>query len=87
LHSILTKGGLAVEAVRAECVVQTPDAPYALGYIVRACLPRIITLGVATRDEVDIDTLQQRLDEERLNSEGIYIGDVMFGAWARKVGS
>lgn len=33
-----------------------------------ACLPRIITLGVATADEVDIDTLQQRPDEERTQS-------------------
>ena len=84
LHGILSRAGLAVENVRAECIVQTPDKAYALGYIVRACLPRIITLGVATADEVDIDTLQQRLDEERTQSEGIYIGDVMFGAWARK---
>lgn len=86
LHGILSDAGLAVKTVRAECIVQTPDKPYALGYIVRACLPRIITLGVATADEVDIDTLQQRLDEERTQSEGIYIGDVMFGAWARKPG-
>jgi hypothetical protein len=40
--------------------------------------------GVATAEEVDIETLQQRLDEERTQSTGIYIGDVMFGAWARK---
>ncbi|MCF7554692.1 methyltransferase domain-containing protein [Pseudomonas petrae] len=86
LHGILSKAGLAVENVRAECIVQTPDKVYALGYIVRACLPRIITLGVATADEVDIDTLQQRLDDERTQSDGIYIGDVMFGAWARKPG-
>jgi SAM-dependent methyltransferase len=87
LHGILTRAGLAVECVRAECLVQTPDKAYGLGYIVRACLPRIIALGVATADEIDIDTLQQRLDEERTQSEGIYIGDVMFGAWARKPGT
>jgi SAM-dependent methyltransferase len=86
LHGILTKAGLAVECVRAECLVQTPDKAYGLGYIIRACLPRIVALGVATAEEVDIDTLQQRLDEERTQSEGIYIGDVMFGAWARKPG-
>lgn len=83
LHAIFTRAGLTVENVRAECVVQTPDAAYGLGHIVRACLPRILALGVATAEEVDIDTLQHRLDEERLQSTGIYIGDVMFGAWAR----
>jgi hypothetical protein len=47
-------------------------------------LPRIIALGVATPDEIGIETLQQRLDDERVQSNGIYIGDVMFGAWANK---
>lgn len=84
LHRILTSAGLSVESVRAECLVQTPNAPYSLGNIVKACLSRIIDLGVATADEIDIKTLQQRLDDERNQSESIYIGDVMFGAWARK---
>ena len=84
LHGILTKAGLSVRNVRAECLVQTPASPYSLGHIVRACLPRIIALGVATPEEVGIETLQQRLDEERMQSDGIYIGDVMFGAWASK---
>lgn len=84
LHSILSNAGLQVESVRAECLVQTPDAPYALGNIVKACLPRIISLGVASAEEIDIDTLQQRLDDERRQSKSIYVGDVMFGAWARK---
>lgn len=84
LHSILTNAGLKVESVRAECMVQTPDAPYGLGNIVKACLPRIVALGVATADEIDINTLQQRLDDERNQSKSIYIGDVIFGAWARK---
>lgn len=84
LHSILTNAGLKVESVRAECLVQTPDAPCSLGNIVKACLPRIVALGVATADEIDIKTLQQRLDDERNQSKSIYIGDVLFGAWARK---
>ncbi|HCL5074348.1 TPA: methyltransferase domain-containing protein [Salmonella enterica] len=84
LHSILTNAGLIVESVRAECLIQTPDTPYSLGNIVKACLPRIITLGVATADEIEIETLQQRLDDERSQSTSIYIGDVIFGVWARK---
>ncbi|WP_258195209.1 hypothetical protein [Pseudomonas japonica] len=85
LHGIFTQAGLTVESVRAECVVQTPDTPYGLGNIVRACLPRIVALGVASASEVDIETLQERLDQERSASSGVYIGDVMFGSWARKV--
>ncbi|MBP5954948.1 methyltransferase domain-containing protein [Pseudomonas anatoliensis] len=85
LHSLFTEAGLAVEHVRAECLVQTPDTPYGLGSIVRACLPRIIALGVASAEDVGIETLQERLDQERSDSRATYIGDVMFGSWARKV--
>jgi SAM-dependent methyltransferase len=84
LHRIFTQAGLTVEAVRGECLIQTPGSPYALGHIVRACLPRILAHGVATAEEVEIETLQARLDDERTRSEGIYIGDMIFGAWAKK---
>ncbi|CAM3746222.1 2-phytyl-1,4-naphtoquinone methyltransferase [Pseudomonas reidholzensis] len=84
LHRIFTRAGLAVETVRADCLVQTPDTPSGLGSIVRACLPRIIALGVASADDVEIETLQARLDLERSSSPGIYIGDVIFTSWARK---
>lgn len=84
LHSIFTRSGLCVESIRAECLIQAPDAPYSLGNIVKACLPRIVALGVATAEEIEIGTLQERLDAERLQSESLYIGDVVFGAWARK---
>src|SRR5471032_1397904 len=72
------------DGVLAECLVQTPDSPSSLGYIVRACLPRILAHGVATADEIEIETLQQRLDEERTHTQNIFIGDMIFGAWARK---
>jgi SAM-dependent methyltransferase len=85
LHGIFTRAGLRVESVRAECLVQTPDTPYHLGNIVRACLPRITALGVASAVEVGIETLQERLDEERSGSADVYIGDMMFGSWARKI--
>lgn len=83
LHNIFTRAGLGVDCVRAGCIVQTPDDAYDLGDIVQACLPRIIALGVASSDEVGLNPLHQRLTEERMQSGGIYIGDVIFGAWGR----
>ena len=84
LHGILTRAGLVVEHVRAEAIVQTPNDPYALGNIVRACLSRIVGHGIATAGEVEVDTLQDRLNVERITTDGVYVGDMMFGAWARK---
>jgi SAM-dependent methyltransferase len=84
LHHILTDAGLIVEDLRAECLVQTPDSSYELGRIVQACLPRIVGQGVATPEEISIETLQDRLDAERTASSAIYIGDMVFGVCARK---
>jgi hypothetical protein len=72
LHRIFSQAGLAVEDLRAECLVQTPDSRYALADIVRACLPRIIEQGVASAGQVGIDTLQARLDAEREGSGDLY---------------
>lgn len=77
--------GLQTLPHRAAFLAYAPETPYGLGNIIRACLPRITALGVASSEEVEIETLQERLDQERSASAGIYIGDVMFGSWARKV--
>jgi len=87
LHGVLTQAGLSVEHVRAEAIVQTPTQTYPLADIVKAVLPRILEHDVANSAEVDIDTLEQRLQQERLSVGATYIGDMMFGAWARKAAS
>jgi SAM-dependent methyltransferase len=84
LQKAFTEAGLSLEDVRAEAIVQTPTTPYALAAIVRAILPRIVRERVATAEEIDIDTLDERLDEERMRTNATYVGDMMFGAWARK---
>lgn len=84
LHRTLTQAGLAVQDLRAECLVQAPEQDSGLAEIVRACLPRIVALGVATARQVDIDTLPERLATERRQTQGIYIGDLAFGGIACK---
>jgi ubiquinone/menaquinone biosynthesis C-methylase UbiE len=84
LASVLERAGLTVEQVRAEAIVQTPKAHYAVGPIVRAMLPRIVQQGVASEEEVNVDTLDERLIEERQKANATYVGDMVFRAWARK---
>ena len=85
LYAALTEAGLAVEQVRAEAIVQTPAARHDLASIVRVMLPRMLRHGVATEAEIDIESLEQRLENERISTNATYVGDMMFGAWARKV--
>ncbi|MEO7718022.1 MAG: methyltransferase, partial [Capsulimonas sp.] len=84
LAGALREAGLVVERVRAEAVVQTPEAHFPIEPIVRAMLSRIVAHGVATEEEIDIDTLEQRLSDEFESANATYIGDMVFGAWARK---
>jgi ubiquinone/menaquinone biosynthesis C-methylase UbiE len=83
LASVLEQAGLSVEHVRAEAIVQTPNTHHPTEAIVRAMLPRITQQGVATPEEIDVDTLDQRLAAERRAANATYVGDMAFGAWAR----
>lgn len=83
LHDALTQAGLRVEGVGAEAIVQTPDQHMHLASMVRGGISRIIGSGAATASDIDIETLQNRLDAERASLNATYIGDMMFGAWAR----
>lgn len=84
LYHVIAQAGLSVEHVRAEAVVQTPTQKYPVASIIEAMLPRIVAHGVASEQDIDIKTLSQRLDAEREHTSATYIGDMMFGAWARK---
>ncbi len=87
LVQVLEQAGLTVEHVRAEAVIQTPRTHYPTGVIIRAMLPRIIKNNVATEEEIGLDTLDQRLSEERIQAGSTYVSDMVFTIWARKPGS
>lgn len=82
LYDIFTKAGFKVKEMKAEPIIQTPIEPYNVAAIVEAILPRILASNAATKDEIEIETLEARLSEERSKSNAIYIGDVKFGIWA-----
>lgn len=84
LHSALSVGGLAVERVRAAANVLTPTASYPIGTIIRAVLPRLLKLGIATEAEVDVETLDARLAAERREKDATCLWEMVFCAWARK---
>jgi SAM-dependent methyltransferase len=87
LASTLERAGLTLERVRAEAIVQTPSSPHPVGAILQAMLERIERHGVATRQQIDVATIDHRLEEERRQSNATYIGELVFGAWSRKPGA
>jgi len=84
LPQILTEAGLTVEHIRAEAIIQTPQTQYPTAEIVRAMLPRIIQKGVATEEEIGLDTLEQRLLDERRKAGSVYVSDMVFTVWAHR---
>jgi SAM-dependent methyltransferase len=60
-----------------------PDAPaWAWANVISAAIPLMERFGVATRADIDPDTLADRLLAETLADDGCVIGPPMFGAWA-----
>ncbi|MEL6644869.1 MAG: methyltransferase domain-containing protein [Pseudomonadota bacterium] len=83
LHALLSNAGFTNISLVAEAVVETQDQAAQTAGIVRVMLPRIVAAGVATAEEIDIDTLDERLTAERLASDGVSLVEMIFGAIAR----
>lgn len=86
LGPALARTGFRLERVRAEATILTAQQSHHVGAIVRAMLARIVAAGVATAEEIALDTLDQRLETERQEANGTCIWEMVFGAWARKPG-
>ncbi|HWB74154.1 MAG TPA: methyltransferase domain-containing protein [Nannocystaceae bacterium] len=85
LASVLERAGLFVEHVRAEAIVQRAATRSDLAQVIRYIAPRIVAQGVATEAELDVDTLDARLAAELATTQATFIGDMVFGAWARRI--
>lgn len=84
LYSTFSKAGLNVKNVCAEAVLQTPETPSDLGWLIKMMLPRIVQNGIATPEEIDIETLENRLLDEQKRVNTSFIRDMAFGIWAIK---
>eukprot|EP01130_Rhizamoeba_saxonica_P011841 TRINITY_DN493_c0_g1_i1.p1 TRINITY_DN493_c0_g1~~TRINITY_DN493_c0_g1_i1.p1 ORF type:complete len:244 (-),score=50.28 TRINITY_DN493_c0_g1_i1:88-819(-) len=78
LESVMKQAGIIVDHVCAQ-----PDI---LGYggqplhqIARAMFPKMEEIGIVTAEEFDIETLEERLKEER--KDFTYISQMQFGVW------
>lgn len=89
LSSLFLDAGLPAPQMNSEAVVGA--GPNWGGYevvalTIRNSLPLIIKFGIATEQEVDIDTLASRLQEGIVSQRGVARGPDLISAWTR-VGS
>jgi SAM-dependent methyltransferase len=81
LYNVLRQAGLRGLEMRAEAIVATPETRYPTVPLIRVLLPRIIAYGIASEEEVDVDTLEERLNREREAANAVYVGGIVFGGW------
>jgi SAM-dependent methyltransferase len=86
LEPIMRAAGLAEPTVVGLQAYFSPDDPAGArlaASTVRTLLPVIERTGVATAEEVDIDTLEARCAKDLLDSCAVFKPPVLVGAWAR----
>ncbi len=83
LYSTFSSAGLLAPNIISEALLDTPESSYSWAMMTRVMLPKMIKYGVATEQEVDIETLDDRLRREIEGSDKVSVGFLAFGAWAR----
>ena len=79
--------GLPWPVVRAEVPVGGEPGSYLYEWVaqtVRSLLPGLIECGLATKTELEVETLAARLEAEGVGIGCQLIGPIQYGAWVRK---
>jgi SAM-dependent methyltransferase len=87
LGTILGRAGLdAVKTfgVQAYLAPQDPAGPALLTGVVRSLAEVITTRGIATSDQMDLATLEQRIADALRQEDAVFLPPTVVGAWGRK---
>jgi len=68
--------GLSVEEARREAILLNLNQPSFLPTFTQAMLLRIVERGIATVEQIDLDTLVKRLKEEHCTAGGVIVRDL-----------
>lgn len=87
LWPILTQAGLTdVKSLGIQKYVQPhdPSGPALLSGVVRSLTDVITRHGIATAEEIDVDTLEERLGEALRRADSVLLPPTLVGAWGRR---
>lgn len=83
LADLLQAAGHRIEVARSEGMLLQAGEPSFLPTLARAMLPRMVERGVASTNEIGLDTLAERLREEHGVVGGMIVWDLAFLVSAR----
>lgn len=61
-----------------------PVGPSLLAGVVRSLAPVIVQRGIATIEQVDVQTIEERIAREILRADAVFLPPTVVGAWGRK---
>jgi SAM-dependent methyltransferase len=89
LHSAFVQAGLPAPQLRHDVGMDGgPESPHYdwIASTCRSILPGLVAMGVATAEEVGIDTLAERLRAEVVAGGGVLLTMPLIGVWTRTPG-
>ena len=63
-----------------------PRGPALLAGVVRSLAPQIVASGIATEDQIGLDTLESRVAEAIAEARSVFMPPAVVGAWGRRPG-
>lgn len=88
LPSVMRAAGLERPQLRLEALtgIQASSTIFGMAAsLVRSLLPTLVSHGIATEEEVGIDTLEQRLRDEVIRNDGVLMRPIHANAWGRRL--
>ena len=88
MHSLFLDSGLPAPDMRMDAIVSgAAESPVyqLLAEAVRSLVPTLQKLNIASPEEVQIDSLSDRIREEVVASRAVAVSYGLVGAWARKL--
>jgi hypothetical protein len=54
--------------------------------VVRSLAPTMVLKGIATEEELDLPTLEQRIRDQLVENDAVLLPPTVVGAWGRRPG-
>ncbi|MDR1183644.1 MAG: methyltransferase domain-containing protein [Coriobacteriales bacterium] len=84
LYALMRNAKLKITLMRAEAILHTFESGSDFGWATKMMASRMISRGVVTAEELDVNTLEDRLQGELRASDTPFIRDMAFGICAEK---